>query len=84
VQIWVEGVVGRYFWVGVGPLVGSFWVGDLWEEVGFAHWCRLVGVPLANLDVVQNLVGGNLGVNLGSFVGVGVVEAVLWVFLHHQ
>ena len=61
-----------------GPdLEGSFWVGGLLEEVGFVHWRHLAGVHGANLGGVQNLVGGNLVVNLGSSVGEDVVEVVL-------
>ena len=81
-RIWVEGGVGHCFLV-VGPdLEGSFLAGVLWEGVGFVHWHHLVGVLGANLDGVQNLVEENLVVNLGSSVGVDVVEVVLWAFLH--
>ena len=81
-RIWVEGVVEHCFWEGGPVLEGSFLAGDLLEGVGFVHWHHLVGVLGANLDGVQNLVEENLVVNLGSSVGVDVVEVVLWAFLH--
>ena len=83
-RIWVEGVVGRCFSVGVSDLEGSFLVGGLLEGVGFVHWRHLVGVHGANLGGVQNLVEENLVVNLGSSVGVDVVGVVVWAFLHLQ
>ena len=59
-------------------------VGVLWEGVYFVRCYRLVEVLGANLDGAQNLVEENLVVNLGSSVGEGVVEVVLWAFLHLQ